>query len=311
MGKLTNLRSKLNTIFQGRGYELIPKPDMVEVETKEPLTERDVDSIKSLMKNSGYKEHYVKEEDNKTKLCFKNFSHTNKKSNMKLIIQYKSILNTVDKVLEVLGRLEGSITITPSLEKLTVDCSGLSDDLKASLILSITPLIDGEVSVVCNQDLEEKEFSKSFGEIFIKEISEKLGMNEAEFIQEYNAMGSADQVAMSADRKDIKKLTKVLDRESIHYNEDDILGGVAVDVLAEDYFSKGTEEDTKSFSAEEINTEEEFGEYAEKVLKEAHKDNYDEEIAKETISGILEKSTEDGTIDFGAAIGRLTSGLAN
>ncbi len=56
----------------------------------------------------------------------------------------------------------------------------------------------------------------------------------------------------------------------------------------------------------EVKTEAEFKEYAEKVLKKAHKDDYDEAKAKETIDGILKKS--DG--DLGAAVGMLTSGLA-
>ena len=56
----------------------------------------------------------------------------------------------------------------------------------------------------------------------------------------------------------------------------------------------------------EVKTEAEFKEYAEKVLKKAHKDDYDEAKAKKTIDGILKKS--DG--DLGAAVGMLTSGLA-
>jgi hypothetical protein len=56
----------------------------------------------------------------------------------------------------------------------------------------------------------------------------------------------------------------------------------------------------------EVKTEAEFKEYAEKVLKKAHKDDYDEAKAEETIDGILKKSKGD----MGAAVGMLTSGLS-
>jgi mannose-6-phosphate isomerase-like protein (cupin superfamily) len=54
-----------------------------------------------------------------------------------------------------------------------------------------------------------------------------------------------------------------------------------------------------------ISSESEFREYAQKVLKNAHGDNFDETKAKETIDGIIAKV--DG--DFGAAVGILTSSL--
>ena len=56
----------------------------------------------------------------------------------------------------------------------------------------------------------------------------------------------------------------------------------------------------------DIKSEAEFKEYAEKVLKKAHKDDYDEAKAEETIDGILKKSKGD----MGAAVGMLTSGLS-
>jgi len=55
----------------------------------------------------------------------------------------------------------------------------------------------------------------------------------------------------------------------------------------------------------EINTEEEFKEYAETVLKKAFGDEYDESKSKEVIDGILSKA--DG--DFGKAAGMLQSSL--
>ena len=55
----------------------------------------------------------------------------------------------------------------------------------------------------------------------------------------------------------------------------------------------------------EVNSDEEFMEYAMTVLKKAFGDKFDESKAKETAEGILSKV--DG--DYGAAIGMLTSGL--
>lgn len=66
------------------------------------------------------------------------------------------------------------------------------------------------------------------------------------------------------------------------------------------------EEDMKeSIKEDEVNSDDEFTEYAEKILKKAHGDDYDEDKASDTIKGILKKA--DG--DYGEAIGMLTSGL--
>ena len=64
-------------------------------------------------------------------------------------------------------------------------------------------------------------------------------------------------------------------------------------------------EESVDMSEAEINSEEEFTEYAIEVLKKAFGAEYDEAKAKETIDGILTKAEGD----FGAAIGMLTSGL--
>lgn len=54
-----------------------------------------------------------------------------------------------------------------------------------------------------------------------------------------------------------------------------------------------------------INNEKEFRSYAETVLKKAHGDGYDEKKAKSTMDGIV----KDVDGDWGAAVGKLTSGL--
>ncbi len=58
----------------------------------------------------------------------------------------------------------------------------------------------------------------------------------------------------------------------------------------------------------DITDEKTFREYAETVLRKAHGDDYDEEIAKTVMDGIVDKVEGD---DWGAAVGRLTSGLGS
>lgn len=60
---------------------------------------------------------------------------------------------------------------------------------------------------------------------------------------------------------------------------------------------------------QEVKDEKSFREYAENVLKKAHGDDYDADIAKKVIDGIISKVGKDG--DWGQAIGRLTSGLGS
>jgi hypothetical protein len=55
----------------------------------------------------------------------------------------------------------------------------------------------------------------------------------------------------------------------------------------------------------QINSADEFKEYAKVVLKEAHGDDYDESIADKTISGLLDKYDNN----YGAMVGALTSGF--
>lgn len=56
----------------------------------------------------------------------------------------------------------------------------------------------------------------------------------------------------------------------------------------------------------DIKDEKSFREYANTVLKKAHGDDFDQKIADKVIDGIISKVEGD---DWGAAVGRLTSGL--
>jgi hypothetical protein len=56
----------------------------------------------------------------------------------------------------------------------------------------------------------------------------------------------------------------------------------------------------------DIKNEKDFKEYAETLLKKAHGDKFDQKIADKVISGISKDVKGD---DWGAAVGKITSGL--
>jgi len=60
---------------------------------------------------------------------------------------------------------------------------------------------------------------------------------------------------------------------------------------------------------DEVKDEKSFKEYAKNVLKKAHGDDYDQDIADKVINGIISKMGDSK--DWGQAIGRLTSGLGS
>lgn len=63
---------------------------------------------------------------------------------------------------------------------------------------------------------------------------------------------------------------------------------------------------SKVEEAEEIKDEKAFREYALNVLKQAHPDDFDQKIADKVINDLASKVKDN---DWGAAVGRLTSGL--
>jgi alcohol dehydrogenase class IV len=62
----------------------------------------------------------------------------------------------------------------------------------------------------------------------------------------------------------------------------------------------------KPLKESEVKDKKSFREYAEAVLKKAHGDDFDQKIADKVIDGIASEVKDD---DWGAAIGKLTSGL--
>lgn len=80
-----------------------------------------------------------------------------------------------------------------------------------------------------------------------------------------------------------------------------------VKTIKEDLTKKGSKLESKKVNEEDKVTDEKtFREYALEVLKTAHKDDFDQKIADKVIND-LAKEVKDN--DWGAAVGRLTSGL--
>ena len=67
----------------------------------------------------------------------------------------------------------------------------------------------------------------------------------------------------------------------------------------------GEEALKESLNEADINSDDEFKEYATKVLKQMHGDEYDEAKGNEVINGLLSKKKDN---DYGALIGMLNKG---
>ena len=80
-----------------------------------------------------------------------------------------------------------------------------------------------------------------------------------------------------------------------------------IDALKEDLKSSGKKfSESKNFS--KITTEDEFREYAHKVMKEAHGDKYSEEVTNKVVDDLIKNNPD---ADYGELIGRLTSGFGD
>ena len=79
----------------------------------------------------------------------------------------------------------------------------------------------------------------------------------------------------------------------------------------EDAEKKAEKAEDKAAKAgqDEVKDEKSFREYAESVLRKAHPKDYDEKIADKLIGDLVADVKKKGDDDWGAAIGRLTSGL--
>lgn len=110
-----------------------------------------------------------------------------------------------------------------------------------------------------------------------------------------------------------KAFSAMFDVARIEVNKDrtfsviDLVTGTA---MSDKYFSKDEIlAQTRQFSSNgDINSDDEFREYAHNLMKSAHKDNYSQEKTDKVVDDLLEK--KEGK-NYGELIGRLKSGLGN
>lgn len=119
-----------------------------------------------------------------------------------------------------------------------------------------------------------------------KEFVKFLKKNKVKIISKEEGPNGHPVIVMQGKRKDLET---VLADEELGWADADLAEYIEESVINES----------------EINSDEEFKEYAETVLQKAFGEDYDEAKAKEVIDGILSKV--DG--DYGAAVGMLTSSL--
>jgi len=156
-----------------------------------------------------------------------------------------------------------------------------------------------EYGVTSLNELDEEQrdsfFSKLRGGEVNEDINYMIDLLEKENVEEGNAFGAARAKAIADGDKTFTVDGEEFDVESVDAEDKE---------NAED-FSQDTSETAPAVSEAEVNSEEEFQEYAETILKNAFGEDYDESKAKEVIDGIIGKV--DG--DFGKAVGILQSSL--
>jgi len=136
---------------------------------------------------------------------------------------------------------------------------------------------------------------------FIKEHNSVLeNQSKALKVEEFNTLYEAKLKEMGA--KSIMDLDED-QLETFNQYVKEIKAG-----LSKNDAPPAKESKTGKVVEKEVTDEKSFREYAETVLRKAHGDDYDEEIAKKVMDGIVDKVEGD---DWGAAVGRLTSGLGS
>jgi predicted Zn-dependent peptidase len=154
-------------------------------------------------------------------------------------------------------------------------------------------------------DLQEKrriENANKFNELYeakLKEYSVKspVELSEDDSKRFYEYLSSLKEAEMT--KGDVKKMVKDETKDL----EKKVDAAEEKAEKAEDQAEKA-----KSSSGDKITDEKSFREYAMEVLKKAHPKDFDEKIANKVIDGIASKVKDD---DWGAAVGRLTSGLGS
>jgi len=198
----------------------------------------------------------------------------------------------------------GSFTITVDTKKGTIDSTGKPKHPEStSYVETMEWLKRSTKFMVMNEGnawmaarakaieegLDEFEFNGKVYPVFQNEVSE-AEINKADIKKmikdETKELESKVKKAETA-AKDAEQKAKDAEAES--------KGAIKDAKKAQDRAGKGT-----------IENKEDFREYAMKILKKQHPDNFDEEIANKVIDGLAKDAEKSG--DWGSAIGRLNKG---
>tara|TARA_R110002096_G_scaffold65164_2_gene158831 strand:- start:13 stop:495 length:483 start_codon:yes stop_codon:yes gene_type:complete len=107
---------------------------------------------------------------------------------------------------------------------------------------------------------------------------------------------------LTEDQKD-EFINNLFASETIRVGDDD--DDDDDDIDDDDDDDDGDDDDDDEISEAEVTSDDDFRDFAEATLKKAFGDDYDEEKAKKTIDGIIQKN--DG--DYGAMVGTLQSSI--
>jgi hypothetical protein len=152
-----------------------------------------------------------------------------------------------------------------------------------------------------------KEFGMTEGNAFFAARAKAIeeGLDEFEFNGKVYPIVQNEVSEADINKADIKKMIKDETKEleskvkkaetAAKDAEAESKGAIEDAEKAQDRAGKGT-----------IETKEDFREYAMKILKKQHPDNFDEEIANKVIDGLAKDAEKSG--DWGSAIGRLNKG---
>ena len=158
-------------------------------------------------------------------------------------------------------------------------------------------------------DDNEKEILVDLGKDGKKWISKKYveKVDESNEVNEAKELTPAKLVSkIVSSNKQFKWLEQDLPKNCTIEDVKNIMDKYGYSSVYDKFANESLEVNEKLIKEEDVKSESDFKEYARGVLKKAHKDEYDEKKADQTIEGILKKA--DG--DYGKAVGILNSSLA-
>ena len=148
-----------------------------------------------------------------------------------------------------------------------------------------------------------KTFSKISAENTAVKIGEENELKRGEIAEKVKAVLSDMDISslddLTEDQKD-EFINNLFASETIHDDDDDDDDGDD-----DDDDDGDDDDDDDEISEAEVTSDDDFRDFAEATLKKAFGDDYDEEKAKKTIDGIIQKN--DG--DYGAMVGTLQSSI--